>query len=200
MKYSLKASALLITGFFVMMLSACGSSQQTASTPYWAPVYSDAASVPYYYFPDYGMYYDARSGQYYYQNNGAWVSSATVPYGVDLDNSYVVMLDRNSREPWENHAYYQRNYPAWAEQHYDQIARDQRLITNVPYGHTVVPRAYNENDGHVIFEEREHARDQAGNRPAWARVGTREVPMSQIAPNMPREAREYKYGGAERGR
>ncbi len=196
--YKLFAIRIIATAAMIGLigyLNGCASSPATYSAPEWAPATADAASVPYYYFPDYGMYYDAAAGQYYYLNNGAWLSSATVPYsGVDLNNSYVVMLNRNTRQPWLNHEYYERNYPAHAHEQYEQIVRNNNAIPGVAPQNRIVTRAYNENNDHVIFEERSHA-----NQPG-TRVATHEIPMQTIAPNMPPQARQYKYGGANRGR
>ena len=182
------------------ILSSCGTT--TYSTPYWATGYSDGVS-PYYYFPDYDMYYDAASGQYYYLNNGAWLSSAVIPYpGVDLNNAYAIELNRNINRPWEDNEFYERNYPAHEEREYSRIVRDHNLIPNVPQNNVIVPRAYNENTNRMIFEERrEAAHAQPGIRPApGPRATMHQVPMRSIAPNMPAQARQYRYGGDEKGR
>ncbi|HWF45115.1 MAG TPA: hypothetical protein VG537_10780 [Candidatus Kapabacteria bacterium] len=194
---------------FVFCLSfignGCAPSQQgtaysTYTAPGWAPAYSDINTVPYYYFPDYGVYYDATAQQYYYPQNGAWASNREVPdrlRGVDLDHSYVVALDRNASKPWLNHSYYSQNYPPHHYDQYNNIVQQNRAIPNVAPNHEVVPRAYNENNDHVLFEERQRA--AAGTAPG-PRVATHEVPMQTISPNMPAQARQYRYGGGTRQR
>lgn len=178
-------------------LNSCGTTTSTYSTPTWATGISDGTN-PYYYFPDYNMYYDAGSGQYYYLNNGAWLSSEAVPYpNVDLNRSYVVELNRGTTRPWMNDDFYRRNYPAHEQEEYTRIAREQNLVPRIPQDHVVMPRAYNENTQRMIFEERQQARENEG---PGTRIATHEVPMRQISPNMPAQARQYRYGGDERGR
>ncbi len=215
-------------------LSSCGTT--TYSTPTWASGVSDN-TVPYYYFPDYNMYYDAGAGQYYYLNNGSWMTSGEEPYpGVDLNNAYMVELDRNVQRPWMNNDYYARNYPPHERQQYEQVVRDHNIIPNVPQDHTIVPRAYNENTDQMIFEERAQQQQQQerqqqqqqqqerqqqqqqqerqqqqqargaqqGGRPGVRpqppqRVAVHQVPMRVIAPNMPTQARGYRYGGNPKG-
>ena len=154
-------------------------------------------NVPYYYFPDYRSYYAATTGQYYYPSNGEYISNLTPPSNIDLNRSYVVLLDRNANKPWLNHEYYERNYPARAEEQYGNIVRDRHLIDGMSDNHMVVPRAYDENTNNVLLEERtegdlEHQRGR--------RVAVHEVPMGTISPGMPATARQYRYGGDQRGR
>lgn len=185
-------------------LNSCATTPATYSSPAWAEGVSDG-TVPYYYFPDYSMYYDAAGGQYYYPSNGSWVTSAVVPYpGVNLSDAYVVALDRNAQRPWENHDYYARNYPPHEREQYQQVVQQHNIIPNVPQGHVIVPRGYDENTDRMTFEERaEQARAaQQGARPVpqHQRVAVHQVPMQTIAPNMPAQARGYRWGGAQKGR
>ncbi|HET6402341.1 MAG TPA: hypothetical protein VFH95_13220 [Candidatus Kapabacteria bacterium] len=245
-KYHLPAFGMFATLTIIglsALASSCATTPASYSTPGWAAGVSDG-TVPYYYFPDYDMYYDAGAGQYYYLNNGAWVTSAVVPYGgVDLNDAYMVELDRNVQRPWMNNDYYARNYPPHERQQYEQVVRDHNIIPNVPQNHTVVPRAYNENTDQMIFEERAQQQQQRqqqqqqqqrqqqqqqqqqqqeqqrqqqqqqqqargaqqsgrpGVRPQPPqRVAVHQVPMRTIAPNMPAQARGYRWGGAAKGR
>lgn len=182
----------------IVILSSCGAPAVTSNytAPSWAPEYSDASSVPYYYFPDYDMYYDVGSGQYYYLNNGTWVSSGIVPYpGVDIGSTYTVLLGSGTTRPWDRDDYYRRNYPAHAHETYSTIVNNNRIISNVPDGHMVMPRAFNENTNRISFEERERM-----NNGRSQRVATHEVPIERIAPNMPAQSRSYRYGGDAHGR
>ncbi|HEY3876609.1 MAG TPA: hypothetical protein VGM92_14125 [Candidatus Kapabacteria bacterium] len=195
---SIRCLAILAGIALSFAFNSCGAPAISASytAPDWAPAYSDASSVPYYYFPDYDMYYDVGAGQYYYLNNGAWAASAAVPYsGVDLGSSYTVLLGRGTTHPWDRDDYYRRNYPAHAHEQYGPIVTNNHVITNVPDGHVVMPRAFNENTNRVTFDERARAANGTQRR-----VATHEVPMERIAPNMPAQSRSYRYGGAVRGR
>jgi hypothetical protein len=183
------------------LASSCGPTTATYTTPDWATGISDG-TAPYYYFPDYGMYYDATAQQYYYPSNGAWVSSAVVPYqGVNLNDAYVVELNRGTQRPWENHDYYARNYPPHEREQYEQVVRSHNIIPNVPQNHVIVPRAYDENTNRMTFEEREARPAQPGARvQSQQRIAVHQVPMQTIAPNMPAQARGYRWGGAAKGR
>ena len=68
------------------LANSCGTTPATYSSPAWADGISDGAA-PYYYFPDYGMYYDATGQQYYYRNNGAWASSAGTAPASRVENA-----------------------------------------------------------------------------------------------------------------
>lgn len=205
-KYHFTTSRLLLCAVIIglaALASSCGPTTATYSTPGWATGISDG-TAPYYYFPDYGMYYYATAQQYYYPSNGEWVTSAIVPYpGVDLNDAYVVELNRGTQRPWENHNYYARNYPPHEREQYQQVVRDHNIIPDVPQNHMIVPRAYDENTDRMTFEERAQTRPaQQGARvqPQQQRVAVHQVPMQTIAPNMPAQARGYRYGGNPKGR
>ncbi len=155
------------------------------------------------------MYYDVGAQQYWYPQNGAWVSSATVPQqyrDVDLHNAYIVELHKDATKPWLNHADYSQNYPPHVHEQYGSIAESNRLIPNVPPEHEVVPRAFNENTNHVTFVERPRAgapripADQHNPAAGAPRVTAHEVPIQTIAPSMPAESHKYNYGGGYRGK
>ena len=171
--------------------------------PAWAPPYDGMSSVHYYYFPDYEMYYDVWDSQFWYMNNGIWASSVGLPSlyaNINLYNSYVVLVNRNVTRPWMNHQYYVTNYPRNCYNNYKNIVVNNRIITNVAPNHELVPRAYNENNNRVTFMQ--HPQKEVNtnsNPPAYHHV-THEVPMKLITPSMPRESRNFNYGGGFRSR
>ena len=157
------------------------------------------------------MYYDVAAREYWCPENGIWISSLALPpryRDLDLDHSYVVMLNKHASKPWLDHTYYSQNYPAHAHERYGEIVEQNHLITNIPPEHVVTPRAYNENNDRVTFVE--HPRVQVPQPPAPRPVEPRrsvaqnpvvhEVPMRTISPAMPTESRRYNYGSGYHGR
>ena len=189
---------LMGTGLALVTNSCAPSGEVTAyAAPEWAPPYEDVADVPYYYFPDYGFYYDVGASQYWYPENGVWLSSGTLPdrfHDVDLNRSYMVMLNKGASKPWTNHSYYSQNYPAHAHENYTNIVTSNRAIPNVAPDREIIPRAYNENTDRVTFAE--HPR----NTPAAPAIAHHEVPMQTIAPSMPPASRPYNYGSGYKHR
>jgi hypothetical protein len=162
--------------------------------PQWAPPYDNVSTTRYYYFPDQDMYYDVWERQFYYMDNGVWIATSDVPpmyAGIDLNTSFIVLINRNINRPWENHEFYRDNYPSHGYDHYREIAVNNRIVTNIQPGHELVPRAYNESNRRVTFMQH----PTAAPTPQYHHV-VHEVPMRSIAPSMPKESRGYNYGGA----
>lgn len=163
--------------------------------PPWAPPYDNTSSIRYYYFPDYGMYYDVWDGQYWYLGpGGEWISSDALPpayAGVDLNSSFIVLIDRDVDRPWTNYGYYYHNYPAHGYQNYTDIVARNRIVVNTAPGHALVPRAFNENNNRVTFMQRPTTNTHA---PATYHHVVHEVPMQKIAPSMPAESKNLNYG------
>ena len=164
--------------------------------PPWAPPYDNESSIRYYYLPDYDMYYDVWDGQFWYAGSGGeWISSEGPPpqyAGVDFNGAFVVLIDRNISRPWRNYGYYRANYPAHGYDHYTDIVAHNRIVTNIAPGHTLVPRAFNENTNRVTFMQRPGAGVAHGSA-GYHRV-VHEVPMRSISPSMPAESRKLNYG------
>jgi len=201
--------ALLAIGVsFGVSLTTCEASYGQVfisyTPPFWAPPYDNVSTVRYYYFPDYNMYYDVWDREYYYENGSDWVATSDLPpmwAGVDLSSSYVVLINRNQRNPWYNHDYYVRNYPAHGYDQYNNIVVKNRIITNIRPGHELVPRAYNENNRRVTFMQRPTQAPAPTGAPSTARAPyhqqVHEVPIKSIARSMPAESRSLNYGGAQ---
>ena len=72
----------------------------TTTLPDWGVAGADNAR--YYYLPDMESFYDVRSGEFVYMNNGAWVRAKEVPAtyaNVDLWDTYKVVLT-DDKEPF----------------------------------------------------------------------------------------------------
>jgi len=144
---------LLLAASFMITLNSCtvtsgATYQQSYGPPAWAPSYDDA-NVQYYYFPDYDMYYDVWGNQFWYDYNGTWFPSATLPSAyanVDLNSSYVVLINKSDRNPWTRHDYYARNYPAHGYDNYQDIEVSNRVVRNNNPDHPLRPRVNNTSD------------------------------------------------------
>lgn len=170
--------------------------------PDWAPPYDDISMTHYYYFPDYDIYYDVWSREFWYLNGGAWAFSAGLPpmFGnINLYNSYIVLVNRKEVRPWEHNTYYVQNYPQHCYQNYKNIVVNNRVIRNVAPNHELIPRAYNENNNRVTFMQHP-ANKPVENKPASYHNVVHEVPMHYITPSMPKESRSLNYGGGFRRR
>jgi hypothetical protein len=171
---------LLLASTIITTLNSCtvteGVSYQTYTPPAWAPPYDDVSSVHYYYFPDYDMYYDVWADQFWYNDNGAWIPSASLPLAyanVDLNNAYIVLINKKYATPWVRHDYFVKNYPPHVYDNYQNIVVTNRIVKNVQPNHDLVPRAYNENTNRVTFMQREHQpttqpqQNQQNNNNQW---------------------------------
>ncbi|MDR3665436.1 MAG: hypothetical protein P4L35_01215, partial [Ignavibacteriaceae bacterium] len=86
------------------------------SQPVWGPTGYDY--VENYYFPDVEGYYNVPTHHYYYNQNGRWISSSTLParYGkLDLYKAHKVVI--NDKQPWKNHAANRDKYASFKGQH-----------------------------------------------------------------------------------
>lgn len=109
--------------------------------PPWAPQYANINNVRHYYLPDYNMYYDAWTRTYWYQDNGMWIQSNYLPpayAGSNLNNAYVVFVDRDVSRPWMNHQYYVDNYSHHSHD------RNRYIVESHDNGRYVKP---NQDDG-----------------------------------------------------
>jgi hypothetical protein len=161
---------LMIAGILTTTLNSCITSAtiayDTYTPPSWAPPYDDVSAVHYYYFPDYDMYYDVWASQFWYNDNGTWVSSAALPpnyANVNLYDSYIVLINKKYSTPWVRHDYFVKNYPPHVYDNYQNIVVNNRIVKNIQPNHNLVPRAYNENTKRVTFMQRS-TQDQQNNQ------------------------------------
>src|SRR5215471_16870188 len=79
--------------------------------------YSESPNgIRYYYYPNLNAYFDLKSSQFVYKQNGEWVRKETIPpnyRGYSLFNKYkVVIKDYNGDFPQENLEQDQKMFPA----------------------------------------------------------------------------------------
>ena len=110
------------------------------NSPTWGPSYY--AGARYYYFPDIETYYDLATRDYIFLNNGQWIYLQNLPpfYSYfDLQNSFIVIINRGVYQPWMHHQYYNSHYPRYYYiDYYD--------YSNIPY-----VRGFNENQKGAIY-------------------------------------------------
>jgi hypothetical protein len=92
----------LLTALFFIAVSSAQAQTKTTTTvtyPDWGVAGQDAT---YYYIPATETYYDIRSKQYIYQEDGKWVRNNSMPAAYadyDLYNGYKVVLNQET-EPF----------------------------------------------------------------------------------------------------
>jgi hypothetical protein len=99
----MKLSKFLLTALFFITVGAAQAQVKTTVTiPDWGVAGSDNAT--YYYLPDIETYYDIRSGNYVYMDNGQWTKTRTLPTvykDYDLYDGYKVVLT-SDQEPYSD--------------------------------------------------------------------------------------------------
>ena len=146
----------------VLFLHSCGPVYVTDRTvvrhevapPQWAPVYDNVQDVHYYYLPDIEVYYDVWRNEYVYMNQGTWIYSSYMPSyysSYNINDAFVVVLDRGAYEPWRRHQNYVTQYP----RNYYQ----SRYTNSNDRNNNGRMRGYNENAKRVIY----HSNQNSGN-------------------------------------
>lgn len=87
----------------------------------WAPP-GHRGSHHYYYYPDSGVYYDQDRNVYYYQGEGHWRESQTLPPGYRVDRDQHRELRMDTDKPYQYHPDVNKKYPPgqWKKQEKDK--------------------------------------------------------------------------------
>lgn len=100
----MKLSKFLLATLLCIAFNAVYSQTKTTVTlPDWGVAGNDNAT--YYYIPDIQSYYDTRSQQYVYMNDGKWMKTKTLPTAYkdyDLYSGYKVVLT-DDQEPYSDY-------------------------------------------------------------------------------------------------
>ncbi len=100
-----------------------GAAVNISAQPPWGP--AGYAFAPYYYFPDFNIYYDVNRALFYYYNHGRWVSAHKLPPHAgprDLYKFYKVVLD--VRDPWLYNRAHRSKYRKYRGIHTQPVLRD----------------------------------------------------------------------------
>ena len=117
--------------------------------PSWAPYYEYRDQVRYYYIPDIECYYDLRTREFVYMQDGVWFFSRFLPPAYawfNLNNCFVVALDHRVHQPWRHFHYYVSHYPRF---YYRSFYKNRHWEPGRPL------RGYNENERREVYNHRE---------------------------------------------
>lgn len=96
----MKLSKFLLAVIALIAFNTQAQVKTTVTLPDWGVAGFDNAK--YYYIPDIETYYDVRSGQYVYLNEGKWVRTKELPViykDYDLYDGYKVVIE-DDKEPY----------------------------------------------------------------------------------------------------
>lgn len=161
-----------------------GAAVNISAQPPWGP--AGYACAPYYYFPDFNIYYDVNRALFYYYSYGRWVSAHKLPPQVgprDLYKFYKVVLD--VRDPWLYNRAHRSKYRKYRGIHTQPVLRDTHRYKYRPqpeHGPADTPYRGNRNP----------ARDMRNNytRPDDAGQGSRRGDMT--TPQKARMRKQHK--------
>ena len=100
-----------------------GGAVNISAQPPWGP--AGYACAPYYYFPDFNIYYDVNRALFYYLDHGRWRSAHRLPPYAgprDLYKFYKVVLD--VRDPWLYSRSHRIKYKKYRGIHTQPVLRD----------------------------------------------------------------------------
>ena len=100
-----------------------GAAVNISAQPPWGP--AGYACAPYYYFPDFNIYYDVNRALFYYHSHGRWVSAHKLLPDVgphDFYKFYKVVLD--VRDPWLYNRAHRSKYRKYRGIHTQPVLRD----------------------------------------------------------------------------
>ena len=100
-----------------------GAAVNISAQPPWGP--AGYACAPYYYFPDFNIYYDVNRALFYYLDHGRWRSAHRLPPYAgprDLYKFYKVVLD--VRDPWLYNRSHRIKYKKYRGIHTQPVLRD----------------------------------------------------------------------------
>lgn len=156
MMIGLISIALLMQSCYVHTYVAEPSVVRHEAPPSWAPAYENVDEVHYYYLPDIEVYYDVWRHEYVYMNQGNWIYSSNMPSyysNYNVNDAFVVVLDRNANDPWRQHRTYVTQYPKYYYQ--------TRYNNNNDRNNNGRMRGFNENAKTVIYH---NAQNSGGGR------------------------------------
>jgi hypothetical protein len=79
--------------------------------PPWAPAHGNRAKYTYRYYPYHGIYFEERTGVYFYMVDGIWHTSVSLPVSIRITVNDFVTLDMDSDRPYEYHNDVVKRYP-----------------------------------------------------------------------------------------
>lgn len=120
-----------------------GAGVNISAQPPWGPAGYECA--PYYYFPDFNIYYDVNRALFYYLERGRWISVRVLPPHAgprDLYRYYKVVLD--VRDPWRYNRTHRVKYKQYRGVYNQPVLRD---TPGYKYRPAPAPTPYRGNSG-----------------------------------------------------
>lgn len=102
------------TGIFIGNTSpgpGPAASYDNDGPPPWAPAHGNRAKHIYRYYPYHGIYFEEKTGIYFYLSDGRWHSSVSLPASIRITVSDFVTLDMDTDRPYEYHSDVINKYP-----------------------------------------------------------------------------------------
>lgn len=86
-------------------------SYDNGGPPPWAPAHGYRAKHTYRYYPNEGVYFEAKTGAYFYLSDGRWRMSVSLPSSFRITVDNFVTLEMDSDRPYEYHSDVVKKYP-----------------------------------------------------------------------------------------
>ncbi len=86
-------------------------SHENGGPPPWAPAHGNRAKHSYRYYPYNGIYFEEKSGVYFYFNENRWQMSVSLPAAIRITVNDFVTLDMDTDRPYEYHNDVVKKYP-----------------------------------------------------------------------------------------
>lgn len=86
-------------------------SYDNGGPPPWAPAHGKRAKHTYRYYPYHGIYFEQKTGMYFYLSDGEWHASVSLPASIRITVNDYVTLDMDTDRPYEYHSDVIKKYP-----------------------------------------------------------------------------------------
>lgn len=86
-------------------------SYEKEGPPPWAPAHGNRAKHIYRYYPYHGIYFEQKTGVYFYLSEGRWQMSASLPAHIRITVNEFVTLDMDTDRPYDFHNDVVKKYP-----------------------------------------------------------------------------------------
>lgn len=164
-----------------------GAAVNISAQPPWGP--AGYACAPYYYFPDFNIYYDVNRALFYYFDHGRWKSAHRLPPHAgprDLYKFYKVVLD--VRDPWLYNRSHRSKYKKYRGIHTQPVLRDTPGYRYRPAPTPPpAPTPYRDHRSNTNGMRNNYARPETGQ-------GTRaNTPVPQQRPRKEQKPKQQKH-------
>jgi len=100
-----------VAGIYLGNTSPAPAPSYAEGPPPWAPAHGNRAKHMYRYYPYHGIYFEEKSGVYFYMSDGRWHASVSLPLSLRITVNDFVTLDMDTDRPYEYHNDVTKKYP-----------------------------------------------------------------------------------------